>query len=101
MIDLPPGCELVRTTPEFDERTVPSGLLGAHRVATGVWGRLVVREGSLHFGFDDGGAEARERVVGAGDSQVIPPGRPHHLTIDGAVRFVVEFHRPSAPDTVT
>lgn len=97
MIELPPDCELVRTTREFDERTVPAGLLAAHRVADGVWGRLVVREGSLRFGFDD---EAEERPVGAGASQVIPPGRFHHLVLDGAVRFVVEFHRSSDTGTV-
>ena len=91
MIELPAGCELVRTTREFDEHTVPAGLLAAHRVAEGLWGRLVVRDGSVGFGFDDG----NERTVSVGESQVIPPGRLHHLSIDGAVRFVVEFHRPS------
>jgi len=98
MIELPAGCELVRATREFDEHTVPTGLLAAHRVADGVWGLLVVREGALRFGFDD---EADERLVAAGTSQVIPPGRLHHLTVDGAVRFVVEFHRPAGTDTVT
>jgi len=98
MIELPAGCELVRTTREFDEPTVPAALLSAHRVADGVWGRLVVRDGALRFGFDD---EAGERLVVAGATQVIPPGRPHHLRIDGAVRFVVEFHRPPGAGTVT
>ncbi len=98
MIELPAGCELVRTTREFDEHAVPAGLLSAHRVADGVWGRLVVREGALRFGFDD---EADDRLVGAGASQVIPPGRFHRLTIDGPVRFVVEFHRPADADTDT
>ena len=101
MIDLPPGCSLVRTTPEFDEHTVPTGLLRAHRVADGVWGRLVVRAGSLSFGFDDEAPDATDRVVAAGGSQVIPPGRSHHVSVDGAVRFVVEFHRPATPDTVS
>ncbi len=97
MIELPPGCELVRTTREFDQHSVPDGLLSAHRVADGVWGRLVVREGALRFGFDD---EAEERLVVAGASQVIPPGRFHHLAIDGATRFVVEFHRQGGTGTV-
>ncbi|MFW2335302.1 DUF1971 domain-containing protein [Ilumatobacter sp.] len=97
-IELPHGCELVRTTREFDEHTVPGGLLAAHRVADGVWGRLVVRNGSLRFGFDDAPGE---RLVVAGDSQVIPPARVHHLTIEGAVRFVVEFHRPTGAGTVS
>lgn len=94
MTELPPDCELVRTTPEFDEVSVPAGLLGVHRVADGVWGRLVVCAGSLWFGFED---EDRERNLTSGDRQVIPPGRLHHLRMDGPVRFVVEFHRPRVP----
>ncbi|MCB0991196.1 MAG: DUF1971 domain-containing protein, partial [Acidimicrobiales bacterium] len=39
---LPDGLEHVRTTDIFDNDTVPAGLLRAHRVADGVWGRLVV-----------------------------------------------------------
>ncbi len=88
---LPDGLRLVRSTPTFDESTVPAGLLAAHRVADGVWGLLVVESGSLSFEFDDdpdGG-----RVLGAGDRQVIPPARSHHLVVDSPVRFHVEFHR--------
>lgn len=92
---LPDGLELVRTTEEFDERTVPAGLLRDHRVAAGVWGRLVVRSGALRFAFGD----AEEFGVTEGESVVIPPQRVHHVAVDGAVRFVVEFHRPA--DTVT
>ena len=37
---LPDGLEHVRTTDVFDNTTVPAGLLRAHRVADGVWGRV-------------------------------------------------------------
>jgi tellurite resistance-related uncharacterized protein len=90
MNGLPDGLELVRTTAEFDEGSVPQGLLRAHRVASDTWGRLVVNEGELVFTFDDDPDSGR-RVV-AGDPVVIPPGRPHHVTIDGRVRFAVEFY---------
>jgi tellurite resistance-related uncharacterized protein len=39
-VPLPDGLVLDRTTDEFDEHTVPAGLLRDHRVAAGVWGRL-------------------------------------------------------------
>ena len=91
---LPDGLVLARTTDEFDEHTVPTGLLRNHRIATGVWGRLVVRAGALRFGFGDDD----EFVVAAGASVVIPPDRVHHVAVAGPVRFAVEFHR--APDTV-
>jgi tellurite resistance-related uncharacterized protein len=87
---LPDGLVHLRTTPEFDEHSVPSGLLGAHRVAPGVWGLLRVRSGSVDFVFEDGATPPRR--VGAGDSQVIPPGDRHHLELVGSVTFVVEFH---------
>ncbi len=88
---LPPGVELIRTTPTFTEADVPAGLLKAHRVAEGVWGRLAVNTGALTFVFED--APDTQALVGAGEHLIIPPNRPHHLEIDGAVEFVVEFFR--------
>ncbi len=89
----PDGLQLVRITPEFDEHTVPAGLLAAHRIASGVWGRLLVRSGSIRFVFEE--HPDRPVVVAAGDRQVIPPAIPHHVELIGPVRFVVEFHRPA------
>ncbi len=91
--ELPAGAQLTRTTAEFDERSVPQGLLRAHRVADGVWGRLVVTSGSLRFVFEDDQAEPT--TVAAGGTQVIPPARPHHVELTGPVTFHVEFHRTS------
>ncbi len=89
--ELPRGLRLQRTTPVFDAHTTPAGLRNAHSIAAGVWGRLVVEDGSLGFAFDDTPHEIR--TVTAGGHQVIPPTRPHHVVIDGPVRFAVEFHR--------
>ena len=89
--DLPDGLELARTTPTFDETNVPAGLLAAHQVAEGVWGRLVVHTGSLTFRFDD--EPDTPLRVAAGGHVVIPPATPHHVEVDGPVTFAVEFHR--------
>lgn len=91
MHELPSGLTLQRTTSTFDEHTTPAGLLRAHRVATGVWGRLVVESGSLDFVFED--APDDVRVVGTGEHQVIPPSVPHRVVLHGPVRFAVEFFR--------
>jgi tellurite resistance-related uncharacterized protein len=88
---LPEGLEHVRTTDVFDETTVPAGLLRAHRVADGVWGRLVVRSGSVVFVFDDD--PDHPLTVAAGESVAIPPSRQHHLEVLGQATFAVEFHR--------
>ena len=88
---LPDGLVLQRTTPTFDEISTPQGLRAAHTVADGVWGRVVVEAGSVGFVFED--APDDVRMLGAGDQQVIPPARLHHVVIDGPVLFAVEFHR--------
>ncbi|WP_088319426.1 DUF1971 domain-containing protein [Kineosporia sp. R_H_3] len=88
---LPAGAEHVRTTPDFDAGTVPAGLLRAHRVADGVWGRLVVRAGTVVFRFEDD-PDAPVTVT-AGGHVVIPPGLPHHVEPEGAAAFAVEFYR--------
>ena len=70
MTGLPPGLVHLRTTPEFDERSVPAGLLAAHRIAEGVWGLLRVRAGTLDFVVEDGSTPPRR--LRPGDTQVIP-----------------------------
>lgn len=94
--ELPAGLRHVRTTDVFDEATVPPGLLRAHRIAEGVWGRLVVHAGSLRFVFEDDTDGAR--TVGAGDSVVIPPATPHHVELEDGAAFAVEFHRQPPQD---
>lgn len=91
--DLPPGLEFVRVTPTFDENSVPAGLLAAHQVAAGVWGRLLVRAGAVRFVFEGTG---RTHDLVAGDSLAIPPQTLHHLQLTGPVRLAVEFHRDHA-----
>jgi tellurite resistance-related uncharacterized protein len=90
-IDLPDGLEHVRTTDTFDQDHHPAGLRSAHRVADGVWARLIVRTGALIFVFEDDPGRAID--VAAGTSQVIPPGRLHRVDIAGPVTFELEFHR--------
>jgi tellurite resistance-related uncharacterized protein len=88
---LPAGLEHVRTTDTFDHEHHPAGLRRAHRVADGVWARLVVHTGGLDFTFDDE-PDSAVSVTGGG-SIVIPPGRLHHVDIAGPVTFALEFHR--------
>ena len=88
---IPAGFELTRTTETFNHESVPAGLLRAHRVADGVWGRLVVHTGSVTFVFEDD--QTNPHVLGAGESVVIPPGRLHHVEPSSSAKFAVEFYR--------
>jgi tellurite resistance-related uncharacterized protein len=90
---LPDGVHLVRTTPRFTEETVPPALLGAHRVAEGVWGLLQVWSGSVGFRFEDDPAGTADRHVGSGEMQLIPPERPHRIVLEGSAEFDVAFYR--------
>lgn len=94
--ELPDGLELARTTDVFDERNHPGGLLRAHQVADGVWGRLLVHSGSLRFVFEDDADTPL--TVPAGGTVVIPPARRHHVEFDGPVTFAIEFHRAPRTD---
>ena len=47
--EMPEGLRFVRSSPEWTEQTVPQGLLRAHRLAHGTWGRIVVQIGTLRF----------------------------------------------------
>jgi tellurite resistance-related uncharacterized protein len=90
-LHLPNGLEHLRTTDTFDQDHHPAGLRRSHRVADGVWARLLVHTGSLVFVFEDEPDHATD--VGAGASVVIPPGRLHHIDVIGPVTFALEFHR--------
>ncbi|MEZ5382490.1 MAG: DUF1971 domain-containing protein [Microthrixaceae bacterium] len=92
--ELPDDVQLVRTTNVFDNDTVPAGLLKAHQVAAGVWGRLVVRSGSVGFVFED--APDQQVSVASGGALVIPPQRHHHVVLGEPATFAVEFYRASS-----
>jgi tellurite resistance-related uncharacterized protein len=91
--ELPSGLSLARTTDELTATTVPAGLLRAHRVASGVWGRLQVRGGRMRFVWEQADRHGPALELEAGDSVVIPPDVPHHVEPGDDARFVVEFHR--------
>lgn len=90
---MPPGLTLTRTTPEFTESSVPPGLLRAHHVGAGVWGRVCVRAGELRFVFEDSPGTSHQ--LRAGDSLDIPPAVAHRVEPTDSVRFVVEFYGPA------
>ena len=87
--ELPERLRVARTAGPFDADSVPAGLLGVHRVADRTWAQLQVHEGSLRFAMDTD--PPLDRVLAAGEVQPIPPAVDHALTVDGPVRFSVDF----------
>jgi tellurite methyltransferase len=91
---LPEAVQVYRRTADFDQDTVPAGLLHAHSTKAGTWGRLVVEDGQLWLSFEP--PLSVEVLAQPGSPAVIPPQLRHHVRLAGPVRFHVEFLRVSA-----
>ena len=91
MTRFPEGLTKYSETPLFTAESVPGALLKAHATKPGVWGKLQVLEGGLHYIVL--GPPASRSFIGAGDHGVIEPTVPHHLELAGPVSFKVAFYR--------
>jgi tellurite resistance-related uncharacterized protein len=80
----------VRSSPTWDERTMPAGLLTAHQVAPGTWGRINVYEGELRFVAET--EPAIDVALGPDSIQAIPPEVRHAIQPVGSVRFSIDFY---------
>jgi tellurite resistance-related uncharacterized protein len=102
--ELPEAVRHVRSSPEWDEQTMPPGLRRAHQLAAGTWGRLVVRQGALRFSMDSEPPLSVELKPGTA-AQPIPPGMPHEVEPAGPARFFIDFftvdRKPPAAPQVT
>lgn len=93
--ELPEGLVEYKRTPSFSADSIPPGLLKDHATKAGVWGRIRVEEGLLHYHISppDG-----ERVtLRAGEEGVVVPEQRHCVRPEGPVRFHVAFFRVEAP----
>jgi tellurite resistance-related uncharacterized protein len=97
MPQLPTAAEVYKTTPEYNERTIPTGLLDDHRTRAGTWGRIVIRAGKLMYSLSKGGPAAAW-ILRPGIDGFIAPGEPHFIAPHGPVRFVIEFLRAPEPE---
>jgi len=80
----------MKRTPEFNENSIPKGLLKAHTTKAGVWGKIVILEGILQYKINKPKEETiMLDVVKFG---VVEPTIPHQVKPMGPVRFYVEFY---------
>ncbi len=90
--ELPEGLTQLGSAGPWDQDTLPSGLLNAHRTPEGRWGRLQVFDGAIDFQFEREEPETSPaRRLEAGAVQPIPPGAPHRLIPAGPVRLELQF----------
>jgi len=89
--ELPEAIRPVRSSPEWNEHTLPPGLVRAHQLAVGTWGKLVVHEGALQFSLK-GEAPFSVKLRAGSPAQAIPPGVFHEVKPAGPVRFSIDFY---------
>jgi len=91
MKQLPESVVSYKRTPEFNQDTVPAGLLSAHQTKAGTWGLIVVLEGELEYRILEPGLE--RLTINRDSPGVVEPTVLHEVEPRGEVRFYVEFYR--------
>src|SRR3954447_25974713 len=78
-----------RSTPVFDEITLPAALRGEHRTKAGVWGVIRVIEGQVALRFFDRDGEL---VLSPESPGHVLPEQPRSVTPLGRMRMRVDFY---------
>lgn len=78
-----------RSTPVFDEQTLPVALRREHRTKAGAWGVIRVLEGEVVYTIIEPFEEQR---LSADRPGVILPEQAHFVTPVGPMRMRVEFY---------
>ena len=79
-----------KTTPVFDQDSLPAALHHEHSTKVGVWGLLRVLEGEVQLVFCDSGLSVRATPE---KPALIPPQDVHHFALCGPMKMQVEFYR--------
>lgn len=85
-----------RSSPVFDEISLPAALQREHRTKQGVWGVIRVLEGQLKLRFLPSGPEQVLSPVCPG---FVMPDQPHLVEVCGPVSVRVDFYNEQ-PDPV-
>ena len=83
-----------RTTPVFDELTLPQALRRDHSTKAGVWGVIRVLEGELRLRFED----ERILVLDIENPGLVRPEEVHSVEPVGKMKMRVDFY-DSEPGT--
>jgi len=91
MKDLPSNVTRYKQTPEFNNDTVPKGLLKAHQTKEGTWGKIIILEGSLRYRI----LEPEIEVIDLSPKKngIVEPTILHEIEPLTSMRFYVEFYR--------
>ncbi|MDO5613487.1 MAG: DUF1971 domain-containing protein [Paracoccus sp. (in: a-proteobacteria)] len=80
--------QIYRSTEVFTQDTIPDALLKEHKIKAGSRGLLRVLSGRIWLVYED----RDERILLSPDHPgLIEPLTPHHVELDGAVQFQIDF----------
>jgi tellurite resistance-related uncharacterized protein len=83
-----------RSTPIFDETSLPDALRRRHATKAGVWGVIRVIEGELLLTFPDA---PREHRLDPGNPGLLRPEETHFVTPIGPMRMQVDLYDRPPP----
>lgn len=78
-----------RSTPVFDQDTLPAALRRRHSTKAGVWGVLRMIEGRLKLTYLE---PARTMLLEPGTPALLEPGQEHFVTPDGPMKMQIDFY---------
>ncbi|MGE4430440.1 MAG: DUF1971 domain-containing protein [Sphingobium sp.] len=78
-----------RSTPVFDQDTLPAALRGRHSTKAGVWGLIRVIEGQLRLTYMEPPSEV---LLDPGHAGLVEPQQPHFVTPMGEMKMQVDFY---------
>lgn len=78
-----------RSTPVFDQDTLPAALRARHATKAGVWGMIRVLEGELRLTWLE---PESSMLVEPGKPGPILPEQPHFVTPRGPMKMQVDFY---------
>jgi len=78
-----------RSSPIFDEETLPQTLRRDHRTKQGVWGVIRVLSGQLKFVIT---ATGEARMLDPETPGLVLPNELHYVEVVGRVRMQVDFY---------
>ncbi len=78
-----------RSTPVFDENTLPAALRARHDTKAGVWGVIRVIEGRLRLTYLD---PSRDVELDPETPGLLLPGQPHFVALLGPVKMRIDFY---------
>ena len=79
-----------KKTPVFTEESLPSGLKNDHSTKTGVWGKIILIEGTLQYRVN---SLKTDTVLFPNEPGIILPEILHSVAPLGPVKFYVEFYK--------